>query len=94
MPGTWQGQASPERPGSCSWSGDTVGAALPPQPAVEHQDPALLPGQQNIYFTYGRRLFFWAPPHLATVLTQLASQWLSPSNCHLVDPGPCVPLWS
>lgn len=42
---------------------------LPPQPAVEQQDLAFLPGQQNIYFTYQRRLFFWAPTHLATVLT-------------------------
>lgn len=42
---------------------------LPPQLAVEQQDLALLPGQQNIYFTYQRRLFFWAPTHLATVLT-------------------------
>jgi hypothetical protein len=46
---------------------------LPPQPAVEWQDLALLPGQ-NIYFTYQRRLFFSAPTYLATVLKWLASQ--------------------
>lgn len=42
---------------------------LPPQPAVEQQDLALLPGQRNIYFTYQRRLFFWAPTQHATMLT-------------------------
>lgn len=30
---------------------------LPPQPAVEQQDLAFLPGQQNIYFTY-RDVYF------------------------------------
>lgn len=41
---------------------------LPPQLAVEQQDLALLPGQQNIYFTYQRCLFFWPPTHLAIIL--------------------------
>lgn len=31
---------------------------LPPQPAVELQDLAFLPGQQNIYFTY-RDVYFY-----------------------------------
>lgn len=30
---------------------------LPPQPAVEWQDLAFLPGQQNIYFAY-RDIYF------------------------------------
>lgn len=42
---------------------------LPPQLAVELQDLALLRGQQNIYFTYQRCLFFWPPTHLAIMLT-------------------------
>lgn len=56
-----------------------------PQPSVEQQDLALLPGQQDIHLSIGD-VYFWGgdPAHLATVLTWPASfdSAFSPSSCH------------
>lgn len=72
-PGAWQGG---EWAGQSCHAQEAAAGVGPQQGAVASStagcgaaDLILLPGQQNIYFTYQRCLFFWPPTHLAITLT-------------------------